>query len=79
MIFDDTHKHEVWNETDGIRVVLLFDDWCARQIRNLSGTCTTKPSSGRNYIFIVERCMLQAVSDRPPLPNVGRSIPLMRA
>jgi beta-hydroxylase len=25
VIFDDTHKHEVWNDTDGIRVVLLFD------------------------------------------------------
>lgn len=25
VIFDDTHKHEVWNETNGIRVVLLFD------------------------------------------------------
>lgn len=25
VIFDDTHKHEVWNHTDGIRAVLLFD------------------------------------------------------
>jgi beta-hydroxylase len=25
VIFDDTHKHEVWNDTDSIRVVLLFD------------------------------------------------------
>ena len=25
VIFDDTHKHEVCNETNGIRVVLLFD------------------------------------------------------
>jgi beta-hydroxylase len=25
VIFDDTHKHEVWNDTNGIRVVLLFD------------------------------------------------------
>ena len=25
VIFDDTHKHEVWNETNGIRVVLLLD------------------------------------------------------
>ena len=25
VIFDDTHKHEVWNDTDGLRVVLLFD------------------------------------------------------
>jgi aspartyl/asparaginyl beta-hydroxylase (cupin superfamily) len=25
VIFDDTHKHEVWNDTDGVRVVLLFD------------------------------------------------------
>ena len=25
VIFDDTHKHEVWNDTDGIRVVLLLD------------------------------------------------------
>jgi beta-hydroxylase len=27
VIGDDTHKHEVWNDTDGIRVVLLFDFW----------------------------------------------------
>ncbi len=25
LIFDDCCQHEVWNETDGIRVVLLFD------------------------------------------------------
>jgi beta-hydroxylase len=25
VVFDDTHKHEVWNDTDGIRVVLLLD------------------------------------------------------
>jgi aspartyl/asparaginyl beta-hydroxylase (cupin superfamily) len=25
VIFDDTHKHEVWNETNGVRVVLLLD------------------------------------------------------
>ena len=25
VIFDDTHKHEVWNDTDQVRVVLLFD------------------------------------------------------
>ena len=25
VIFDDTHKHEVWNDTDGVRVVLLLD------------------------------------------------------
>jgi ornithine lipid ester-linked acyl 2-hydroxylase len=25
VIFDDTHKHEVWNDTDGVRAVLLFD------------------------------------------------------
>jgi beta-hydroxylase len=25
VIFDDTHRHEVWNDTNGIRVVLLFD------------------------------------------------------
>jgi len=25
VFFDDTYKHEVWNDTDGIRVVLLID------------------------------------------------------
>lgn len=25
VFFDDTHKHEVWNDTDGIRAVLLLD------------------------------------------------------
>jgi beta-hydroxylase len=25
VIFDDTHKHEVWNDTDSLRVVLLLD------------------------------------------------------
>ena len=27
VIFDDTHKHEVWNDTNGMRVVLLLDVW----------------------------------------------------
>jgi len=25
MLFDDTHEHEVWNDTDGVRVVLFLD------------------------------------------------------
>lgn len=25
VVFDDTYRHEIWNETDGTRVVLLFD------------------------------------------------------
>lgn len=25
LIFDDSYQHEIWNDTDGIRVVLLFD------------------------------------------------------
>lgn len=25
MLFDDTHDHEVWNDTDGVRVVLFLD------------------------------------------------------
>ncbi len=25
MVFDDTYRHQVWNETDGIRVVLFLD------------------------------------------------------
>lgn len=25
LLFDDTYKHEVWNDTDGVRVVLLID------------------------------------------------------
>mgnify|MGYP006144286501 CR=1 FL=1 len=27
LIFDDAFEHEVWNETDESRVVLLFDLW----------------------------------------------------
>ena len=25
MLFDDTFPHEVWNDTDGVRVVLFMD------------------------------------------------------
>ena len=25
VVFDDTYKHEIWNDTDGVRVVLLID------------------------------------------------------
>ncbi|MEO6871212.1 MAG: aspartyl/asparaginyl beta-hydroxylase domain-containing protein, partial [Chthoniobacterales bacterium] len=25
MFFDDTYNHEVWNDTDGVRVVLFLD------------------------------------------------------
>ena len=25
VLFDDTYRHEVWNETEGVRVVLLID------------------------------------------------------
>jgi beta-hydroxylase len=24
-VFDDTHEHEAWNDTDGVRVVLFVD------------------------------------------------------
>ena len=27
MVFDDCYDHEVWNKTDGERVLLLFDLW----------------------------------------------------
>lgn len=43
VIFDDTHKHEVWNDTDGIRVVLLLDvcrplpGWLTRVNKTLLG------------------------------------------
>jgi ornithine lipid ester-linked acyl 2-hydroxylase len=46
VLFDDTFKHEVWNDTDGIRVVLLFDvqrplpGWLAsmnKRVLNLAG------------------------------------------
>ncbi len=43
VIFDDTHKHEVWNDTDSIRVVLLFDvcrplpAWLTRVNKTLLG------------------------------------------
>jgi ornithine lipid ester-linked acyl 2-hydroxylase len=49
VIFDDTHHHEVWNDTDGIRVVLLFDicrplpTWLARVNRTLLGLARYLP------------------------------------
>ena len=26
-VFDDTNEHEAWNDTDGLRVILIFDVW----------------------------------------------------
>lgn len=26
-MFDDCYEHEVWNKTDGERILLLFDLW----------------------------------------------------
>lgn len=49
VIFDDTHKHEVWNDTDGIRVVLLFDvcrplpAWLTRVNKTLLGLARHLP------------------------------------
>ena len=41
LFFDDTYKHEVWNDTDEERVVLLFDferpmGWAGRLVSRLS-------------------------------------------
>ena len=53
VIFDDTHKHEVWNETDGIRVVLLFDvfrplpRWLTRLNKAVLGLAYYAPEARR--------------------------------
>jgi beta-hydroxylase len=53
VIFDDTHKHEVWNDTDGIRVVLLFDvrrplpAWLTRVNKALLGLAGLLPEVRR--------------------------------
>ncbi|HWP25695.1 MAG TPA: aspartyl/asparaginyl beta-hydroxylase domain-containing protein [Xanthobacteraceae bacterium] len=53
VIFDDTHKHEVWNETDGIRVVLLLDvhrplpRWLTRVNKALLGLAYYAPEVRR--------------------------------
>jgi aspartyl/asparaginyl beta-hydroxylase (cupin superfamily) len=45
VVFDDTYRHEVWNDTDGVRVVLLIDihrpfpallDWINKAILRLA-------------------------------------------
>jgi beta-hydroxylase len=45
VVFDDTYRHEVWNDTDGVRVVLLIDTprpfppavaWMNRQVLKLA-------------------------------------------
>jgi beta-hydroxylase len=49
VIFDDTYHHEVWNETDGARAVLLLDvcrplpAWLARMNRALLGFASYWP------------------------------------
>ena len=44
IVFDDTYPHEVWNDTDGVRVVLFLDfrrplppafDWLNRRVIQL--------------------------------------------
>ena len=40
LFFDDTYKHEVWNDTDEERLVLLFDferpmSWAGRLVSRL--------------------------------------------
>ena len=53
VIFDDTHKHEVWNDTNGIRVVLLFDvyrplpAWLTRVNKALLGLAYHAPEVRR--------------------------------
>lgn len=53
VLFDDTHKHEVWNDTDSIRVVLLFDvyrplpEWLARVNKTILGLAYYAPEVRR--------------------------------
>jgi beta-hydroxylase len=40
MVFDDSYRHEVWNDTDGVRVVLFLDvqrplDWPGRVLNKI--------------------------------------------
>ena len=65
VIFDDTHKHEVWNDTNGICVVLLFDVY-----RPLPGWLTLVNKTVLNltyYLPEVRRAARSAHSD-----EVGR-------
>jgi ornithine lipid ester-linked acyl 2-hydroxylase len=69
VIFDDTHKHEVWNDTDGIRVVLLFD-----VRRPLPGwlTLVNKAALGLGYYLPEVRHLLRTQREweaRPSAPT----------
>lgn len=55
LIFDDTHPHEVWNDTDGLRVVLFVDflrpmPWPLYQGLNLAFALARHTPLARNLI-----------------------------
>jgi hypothetical protein len=74
VIFFDTHKHEVWNDTDGIRV-LLFDVY-----RPLPGWLTLVNKTVLNlayYLPEVRRAVRsqrewEARSSAPTSPSLNR-------
>ena len=73
VIFDDTHKHEVWNETNGIRVVLLLDvyrplpGWLRRVNKALLGLAYYSPEVRR--IVRIQR-QWEAQSSAPTNPHL---------
>ena len=76
VIFDDTHKHEVWNDTDGIRVVLLFDvyrplpGWLTRVNKAVLGLAGYLPEV-RRLVRTQERWEAQSAAAGSP-PSADR-------
>jgi ornithine lipid ester-linked acyl 2-hydroxylase len=56
LIFDDTYEHEVWNDTEGIRVALIVDF-----VRPL-----------RFPVSAINALVLKAITFRPLMTNAGR-------
>lgn len=39
LVFDDSYEHEVWNRTEGERVLLLFDLWHPDLVEEVRPVC----------------------------------------
>lgn len=50
LVFDDCYEHEVWNKTEGERVLLLFDLWHPDLVEEVRPVCFA-------FFFLMPACV----------------------
>ena len=64
LLFDDSFEHEVWNETDAARLVLIVDLWHPDLATDAQRLATLDPPEARRYEAVVRHGHYETTTER---------------